>query len=143
MKTFELYYFCILFICFLIYIRLCYHHDFEPINQVNKFKVTTPNNILHDKKYINLSIHILGIICSILLITFDINYIVNNHGKNIYLRSIQFTIILLIFILINIPTEYKNNHLIKISNSSKPMIIAITFIISSCITSFLIYMKKN
>jgi len=58
------------------------------------------------------------------------------YMMNIYIRSTQLIFVISMIILLNLPNEYKNETIIQITNSYRPLSILISTIFISAITSF-------
>jgi hypothetical protein len=140
MKLFELIFGIIITILLIIYFILCNNTEIKLPNHIHKFKISKINNDSSDTKFKNLWINIIGLILSIFIITYELNYITHAYNSNIYIRCIQIILALSILLLIHIPIEYKNNEYNHLSNAFKPLVMSISVIFSSCLSSiFLLF----
>ena len=139
MKLFELIYGIIIFILLLIYFILCSNTEINISNHCHKFKISKITNDSYHNKFNNFYIDILAMILTILIITYELNYISHNFNSNIYIRCIQLIIAFILLLLIYIPNHYKNIEYNKISNIFKPLIMCLSIIISSCIPSLFLF----
>ena len=136
MREFEQYYISILVGLIIIYIGLCNYTIIHPVNQKDKLVITQSNTLSDKDKIYNFTLNICGLIISLLLIVFEINYISKHYNQNIYVRSFQLIFIISMVILINLPNEYKSNVFIQITNSCRPLSFIISTIFISSLNSF-------
>ena len=133
MRLFELIYSCIIIILLIIYFTLCNNTNIIPLIHLKKFKISKIDNLSNDDKFNHLIINIIGLILTILLITFELNYMSHNHNSNIYIRLIQFIVVFCILLLIYTPNKSETYN--KLSNSFKPLIMGISVAFTSSFTS--------
>jgi magnesium-transporting ATPase (P-type) len=138
MKLFELIYGIIIIILLIIYFTLCSNTEINIPNHIHKFKISKIINDSYENKINNLYIDIIATILTILIITYELNYISHNFNSNIYVRCIQLIITFIILLLIYIPNYYNNIEYNKLSNIFKPLVMSISVIFSSCLPSLLL-----
>jgi hypothetical protein len=138
MKLFELIYGIIILILLIIYFILCSNTEINIPNHLHKFKISKITNDSYDNKFNNFYIDIIAMILTILIITYELNFISRNFNSNIYIRSIQLIIAFILLLLIYIPNNYKNIEYNKISITFKPLVMSLSIIISSCLPSLLL-----
>jgi hypothetical protein len=140
MKLFELIYGIIIIILLIIYFILCSNTEINIESHIHKFKLSKIINDSYDNKFNNFSIDIIAVILTILIITYELNYISQNFNSNIYIRCFQLIIAFILLLLIHIPNNYKNIEYDKLSNIFKPLTMSISIIFSSCLPSlFLLF----
>jgi magnesium-transporting ATPase (P-type) len=138
MKLFELIYGIIIIILLIVYFTLCSNTEINIPNHIHKFKISKIINDSYENKINNLYIDIIATILTILIITYELNYISHNFNSNIYVRCIQLIITFIILLLIYIPNYYNNIEYNKLSNIFKPLVMSISVIFSSCLPSLLL-----
>jgi hypothetical protein len=136
MREFEQYYISVLVGLIIVYIGLCNYTIVHPVNHKDKLMITQSNTLSDKDKIYNFILNICGLIISLLLIVFEINYISKHYNQNIYVRCLQLILIISMIILINLPNEYKSNVFIQITNSCRPLSFIISTIFISSINSF-------
>jgi hypothetical protein len=127
--------FFILIILFIVYISLCFNSIVYPINQYNKYTVTSPNTLSYNEKIYNLFINIFGLLIQLFIIVFYMIYILPQFGNNLYVRIIEVIICASVIIIYNLPDQYKNDLFIQISYSLHPLVMAFSLILSFSLTA--------